>query len=363
MRLRVHGRLIAIATLLSLSGIDLPGETSVARATEIGADVDLDYFYDELAPYGDWRDHPRWGWVWYPRNVGVDWRPYTLGHWAYTDEFGWLWESDEDWGWATFHYGRWDWDDNFGWYWAPGYHWGPGWVAWRTSPGYIGWCPLPPEARWEPGFGLQRFDWDDLPPRRWTFVESRFFDAPRLHDHLLLVSRNVGFFDETRPVVRFEDVRGRIVDRGFSDVELESFIHRPIPHYHVRYVDSAPAMRLDRDRDGEVPVFTPRIRPGPAVIMPPQRAELQRRQNAEWNQLQERQREEQTHQFERHQAEREAQRTNELPLLRRQEAERRELQSEHDRQRRVLQNRQMQQREEFQRSGTVPPRDGRPGRR
>ncbi len=115
---------------------------------QAGPAIDIGFFYDRLAPYGDWRQHAQWGWVWSPRGVPINWRPYTYGHWVYTDDYGWLWESDEDWGWACFHYGRWDWDDEFGWFWVPGSYWGPAWVAWRTGPGVIGWCPLPPPVRW-----------------------------------------------------------------------------------------------------------------------------------------------------------------------------------------------------------------------
>ena len=30
-------------------------------------DYDEQVFYEELAPYGEWSDHPRWGHVWRPR--------------------------------------------------------------------------------------------------------------------------------------------------------------------------------------------------------------------------------------------------------------------------------------------------------
>jgi len=41
--------------------------------------------------------------VWAPRAVAVTWRPYQVGHWVWTDD-GWLWVSDEPYGWATYHY-------------------------------------------------------------------------------------------------------------------------------------------------------------------------------------------------------------------------------------------------------------------
>src|SRR5436190_19110693 len=46
-------------------------------------------FRDALAPFGDWVEDRRWGEVWVPTNVPADWQPYKLGHWAYTQEWGW----------------------------------------------------------------------------------------------------------------------------------------------------------------------------------------------------------------------------------------------------------------------------------
>ena len=40
--------------------------------------VDLDPFYEQLEPYGQWFEHPVWGTVWRPR-VDQDWRPYARG--------------------------------------------------------------------------------------------------------------------------------------------------------------------------------------------------------------------------------------------------------------------------------------------
>jgi len=42
-----------------------------------------------------------------PVNVDRQWRPYTYGRWAYTGRYGWRWNSDKQFGWATYHCGRW----------------------------------------------------------------------------------------------------------------------------------------------------------------------------------------------------------------------------------------------------------------
>jgi len=106
--------------------------------------VNIDLFYEELSPYGGWSPHEEFGDVWQPYEVGPDWKPYTDGRWAWSDQ-GWIWISYEPWGWATYHYGRWVFDDYQGWIWIPGTTWAPAWVSWHQSPEYIGWSPLPPD--------------------------------------------------------------------------------------------------------------------------------------------------------------------------------------------------------------------------
>ena len=69
----------------------------------------LGYPYEALEPHGTWIAHRDLGYVWspYAAEDEEDWRPYTRGHWAQTEEHGWYWVSDEPFGWATYHYGRW----------------------------------------------------------------------------------------------------------------------------------------------------------------------------------------------------------------------------------------------------------------
>ncbi len=60
--------------------------------------VDISFFHDRLAPYGNWIQHGRYGWVWQPTVVDVSWRPYTDGHWVMTEEYGWFSDSDKKMG-------------------------------------------------------------------------------------------------------------------------------------------------------------------------------------------------------------------------------------------------------------------------
>src|SRR6201999_1921550 len=79
-------------------------------------EVNLDFFYDALSPYGFWADVGDLGLVWQPLKVAPNWRPYTLGSWAYTDA-GWTWDSVEPFGAIVYHYGRWA-LLNMGWVWV-----------------------------------------------------------------------------------------------------------------------------------------------------------------------------------------------------------------------------------------------------
>lgn len=128
-----------------------PAPAPVAvQAPPVPPTPSLDYFQQQLTPYGTWVNVPGYGLCWQPA-VGPGWRPYyDGGHWEYTDA-GYYWQSDYPWGDIAFHYGRWAYV-NLGadpcWVWVPGYEYAPSWVVWRhdDADGYIGWAPLPPGA-------------------------------------------------------------------------------------------------------------------------------------------------------------------------------------------------------------------------
>ncbi len=115
---------------------------------------------EDLDAYGTWRHTPRYGAVWVPTVVDAGWAPYSTGHWAYIEPWGWTWVDDAPWGFAPFHYGRWIHEEGY-WGWAPGPYyggWDRGWyapalVAWFGGPswgvslgfgggGGYGWCAL-----------------------------------------------------------------------------------------------------------------------------------------------------------------------------------------------------------------------------
>jgi len=201
--------------------------TPAAAQGAAGASVSVE-FRTALEPYGSFQRVARWGEVWVPRDVPRQWRPYTVGHWVNSDDYGWYWVSDQaeaPWGWVTFHYGRWVWIDDLGWAWVPGSEWGPAWVDWRRGGGYVGWGPLPPddvivEVR------------DD--PQYWIFVRPRDFLAARLAS--VVVRTEPVFFRDTVVVnetVRIRD-RGLAVNPGIEPAVLAAEIGRPIPQFQVR---------------------------------------------------------------------------------------------------------------------------------
>ena len=136
------------------SYVDAPAAAPVAETPP--PIVSNNYFYNSLAPYGNWIDVEGYGRCWQPTVVVANrnWQPYCdRGRWMYTDA-GWYWLSDYSWGATTFHYGRWFSHPSVGWCWWPDTVWASSWVNWRYSGSYCGWAPLPPGAGYQPGFGF-----------------------------------------------------------------------------------------------------------------------------------------------------------------------------------------------------------------
>lgn len=230
---------------------------------EDGREVpDVTYFYDELEDEGRWVYHPRYGQVWIPHGVESGWRPYTRGHWANTEEYGWYWVSDEPFGWATYHYGRWHFDDRYGWVWVPGTRWAPAWVAWRSSDDYIGWAPLPPDSYWEPGHGLRytsaiyessRFSF------YWSFIEPAYITSPGIFRYCAPRDRYRYIIHRTRPRTSYAFVNRRIVNRGVSVTVIEKVTRKRITKVRVAASDDRSFRGIDRREGEKIRVYRPRL--------------------------------------------------------------------------------------------------------
>lgn len=188
-------------------------------------------FYTELEPHGVWRETSTYGYVFQPREAerSRTWRPYTNGRWVYTDA-GWTWVSEEPFGWATYHYGRWARLRNIGWVWVPGEEWAPAWVSWRKSNDYVGWAPLPPEARFDRRSGIHNWadNYYDIGPEQYCFVQVNQFGALRVQTAVVPPERNVTIVNETTNVTNITYNNTIVVNQGPSYDELRARTQQPI---------------------------------------------------------------------------------------------------------------------------------------
>lgn len=232
-----------------------------AGAIRAQASIDIGFFYDSLAPYGEWISVEPYGWVWSPYNVSPGWRPYSDGYWTYTD-FGWTWVSNNDWGWAACHYGRWSYDDLYGWIWVPGATWGPAWVAWRYGDGYVGWAPLPPDVAWQGAGGLDwgGFNFDvGFQWYWWNFTDERWLSARHLHRHIFPSDRNINIINRTKNITRYGFTHDRIMDHGLDIDRFEHATHQKVPRLKVAGRESMDGMRRARVHGHSLMLFRPRI--------------------------------------------------------------------------------------------------------
>lgn len=231
-----------------------PTETYMPPVAPPGSEINLNYFQDQLRPYGMWVDAPPYGPVWRPNDAIqiAGWRPYfNQGYWEYTDA-GWFWHSDVAYGDIVFHFGRWMRDWRYGWVWIPGYDWAPAWVSWRHADGFAGWAPLPPAARFEVGVGLMfrgglAVDVDfGLTHDDYVFVG---YDHFLEHSYLRWVERDRAavLFRGSLVMNDYRIRDGRLVVEGLGRDRVAAFSHRPVVVEKVVIRDS----RIERGRELE----------------------------------------------------------------------------------------------------------------
>ena len=180
--------------------------------------------YSDLDDYGDWRDEPQYGHVWYPREVEPDWAPYSSGYWNWVGPWGWTWVDYSPWGFAPFHYGRWN---HFagGWGWCPGPIYGPpiygpafvgflgGGFGFGGGFGYgggIGWFPLGFGEPFFPWFGC-RHEFIERINERNTFIRNRNVFNTNIRNVNFVNARNVNAVTVTN---RNTFMNGQAINRG-----------------------------------------------------------------------------------------------------------------------------------------------------
>jgi hypothetical protein len=231
--------------------------------------VEVNYFYNDLSPYGEWVSLDGFGWCWQPRAVVVNrgWRPYCDGgHWIYTDA-GWYWQSDYSWGWAPFHYGRWHMHERCGWVWIPDTTWAPAWVIWRSSGDACGWAPVPPHATFDVRFGWRfnginvgmNFDFG-LHERDFFFIGLHDFHHRDLGHYRLPPTQVTRIYNRTTVINNYTVQNNVIVNRGLPVERVSAATHTEFRKVTVREGSPASGGRVvTRSTDRDV-VYRPTLR-------------------------------------------------------------------------------------------------------
>jgi hypothetical protein len=233
-------------------------------ASDVTVDIraDAGLFYEQLAPYGVWVTIKSGDLVWIPTQTPVDWRPYTIGRWSYTQEHGWFWNSGWPWGWATFHYGRWLFDSDYGWAWKPGSQWAPAWVAWRVGNGLIGWAPLSPEVKLASGeqqLSDQELD-KSIDVYSWSFVPIKDIFSTNLHAKAIIMSaRNVTMIHETTSSSRYQIDEKRVVNYGVEPLKLLHEYGIDIRRLEMVDVTFPGGLEATHLNENQMAVFRPRV--------------------------------------------------------------------------------------------------------
>lgn len=138
--------------------------------------------------------------VWRPYVVNNYWNPYSNGSWVFTN-YGWVWSSYYNWGWAPYNYGRWYCSNYYGWVWFPGSVWAPNYVSWRGYGNYVGWYPTCPQFRWR-GRGTHVYT-NHLyayNPQNWVFVNKKDFSKKIDKRVIVKVENNSNLLKDSKKI-------------------------------------------------------------------------------------------------------------------------------------------------------------------
>ena len=225
----------ALRTLLVTAAVIGFAAPRAAQA-QVGVDVTIGGFYDELSPYGRWVDCS-YGQCWVPARVAADWQPYSNGQWIYT-EYGWTWVSNDPWGGSPYHYGTWASIEGYGWSWVPGTVWAPAWVTWSYSNSYVGWAPLPPTV----AFGTSGYAGRPVvvSQTQYVFVPTNRFVGRNVTTVRIPAQQSAEIFRQTRPVTGFAVTGGIVRNTALPMATIERAAGGKIETRSIQTAGTAP---------------------------------------------------------------------------------------------------------------------------
>jgi len=219
------------------------------------------FFYSSLSPHGEWIEVESGCRVWRPFHTPHQWRPYLIGKWVWTDDYGWYWVSSEPFGWITYHYGRWYYDDYYGWVWMPDNVWGPAWVEWRYDNDYIGWAPLPPYASFSLNIGIRFSTSWVAPAHYWNFIRYHRFGSVIRYRDVASIEHTRRLIGATRSDFRYDTNHDRIINRGVDRTIIEHRGNVSVSRAEVRDVRGQSGERMIRsdgnNRAERIEIFRP----------------------------------------------------------------------------------------------------------
>ena len=206
------------------------------------------YFYNALAPYGQWIETNDGLMVWHPTFLSRGWAPYTYGNWEWTND-GWYWNSDEPFGYITYHYGRWYNDEYYGWIWVPDDQWAPAWVEWRYDEDNIGWAPLPPYAEFTIGIGIQYTHEYHPNYAYWNFVGYNHFCDDHVYNYYAGPKVKYRIYSNTVLRNDYDYNNGRVINRGIGYDRVRERSGRPIVTREIVRVNDPRELRNNDNKN------------------------------------------------------------------------------------------------------------------
>ncbi|MBK7629477.1 MAG: hypothetical protein IPJ23_01920 [Ignavibacteriales bacterium] len=234
---------LIFAVIVILFALSASADANTNYANRVGG-----YFYTSLSPYGTWMEIGFGTPVWRPINMRRNWSPYTQGQWIYTD-YGWYWDSYEDFGEIVYHYGRWYYDDFYGWIWIPDYEWAPAWVDWRYDDDYIGWAPLSPYALFTINIGIHyTYDYY-VPYSHWNYVKYNNFCDHNVYNYYLAPKYKYAVYNKTKMRTNYSYYEGRVRNDGVDFDRIRERSGRNIEKRNI--VTYSNPMQRTKVRDNE----------------------------------------------------------------------------------------------------------------